>query len=663
MSRRVTSSSVTIVVCLWSLQTVPWSARAAEAVTLPPIQVDTPDTSRQAPTTFHDVITPPAAMRQLSTVSELIDRSPSTRVRSLGSPGQFASVSIRGSSAEQVAVYLDGARLNSGGFGTVDISTIPVAMIDRIEVIRGGGTAQFGGDAIGGVVNIITKRGAPGRSIELEVGGGSFLTLHSAASFTQQSDTQALVGTHTHHSSRGDYPFTQASTTLAGTTIGANGSFTREHNQHLSEAVLLKYDRTIADAYHLNMSTDFVFVNRELPGTEIETTQLAPANPLEATQRVYRNTAHASLRRDAAFALDALSLSAGTHHVLEWNGFRDPSPALGAAIDRRSLSQTISPFGLAEYRIERAWGTHDLALRYEYHHDYFADTPRNATTTTTGTHQRHTQSIMGQDTWWLLPERLLLQPTLRYTHNSDFGDDLSYRFGIIGKPVRALSLKANLETTRRVPTFMELYFPDQGFIRGNPDLAKESAWHWDAGALLDTRVVRAEAAYFQQYINNSILFVPISATTIAPINTFAVRSDGIETSVAVTPLEYLELSGNYTWQRARFTSNQQQVPGRARHQANGRVVLSGHLGRRWRGQILADVQWVDTVPINVDNTAALAARTTLDMGLRGTWKTTRGHEYSAGLQLQNVTNVPVYDARGFPLPGRSLLASVGGRWL
>ena len=80
----------------------------------------------------------------------------------MGGLGQFSTVSIRGSSAEQVLVLLDGVRLNTGGGGSVDFSTIPLDSIERIEVIRGGGTTLYGSDAIGGVTRELCQVLIPG---------------------------------------------------------------------------------------------------------------------------------------------------------------------------------------------------------------------------------------------------------------------------------------------------------------------------------------------------------------------------------------------------------------------------------------------------------------------------------------------------------------------
>jgi len=95
-------------------------------------------------------------------VGELINLSTGATVNMQGPRGSLMQVKLRGSSSEQVLVLVDGTRMNSqrsGGFDLSDLA-VPLDSIERIEIVRGPASALYGADAVGGVVNIITKKAA-----------------------------------------------------------------------------------------------------------------------------------------------------------------------------------------------------------------------------------------------------------------------------------------------------------------------------------------------------------------------------------------------------------------------------------------------------------------------------------------------------------------------
>ena len=94
------------------------------------------------------------------TVGEIIHRVAGVEVSQNGPRGSLALPRIRGSEPAQVLVLLDGRRINDAQLALYDLNSLPVAKeeIERIEVLRGGASALYGTDAMGGVIHIITKR-------------------------------------------------------------------------------------------------------------------------------------------------------------------------------------------------------------------------------------------------------------------------------------------------------------------------------------------------------------------------------------------------------------------------------------------------------------------------------------------------------------------------
>lgn len=89
----------------------------------------------------------------------------------LGGQGQQTSVFIRGSDSNHVLVLVDGVRINPGTIGIAAVQNITPAMVERVEIIKGPRSTLYGSDAIGGVINVITRRGADaGRAVEIGAG-------------------------------------------------------------------------------------------------------------------------------------------------------------------------------------------------------------------------------------------------------------------------------------------------------------------------------------------------------------------------------------------------------------------------------------------------------------------------------------------------------------
>jgi len=92
-----------------------------------------------------------------------------------GGPGQSTSIFLRGSESNHTLVLIDGVRINPGTLGGAAIQHIAPEIIERIEIVKGARSALFGTDAIGGVINIITRR-AKDAFVEGGLESGSFDT-------------------------------------------------------------------------------------------------------------------------------------------------------------------------------------------------------------------------------------------------------------------------------------------------------------------------------------------------------------------------------------------------------------------------------------------------------------------------------------------------------
>jgi len=147
------------------------------------VVVTAPSADGTLRTTAHgvSVITAADIARSNATsVGDLLSRQANLNLQSFYGSDKGATIDIRGmgaSAASNVLVLVDGVRLNDIDLSGPALSTIPMSQIERVEIVRGGGAVRYGSGAVGGVVNIITKSGAPGATnLDLLAQVGSYAT-------------------------------------------------------------------------------------------------------------------------------------------------------------------------------------------------------------------------------------------------------------------------------------------------------------------------------------------------------------------------------------------------------------------------------------------------------------------------------------------------------
>ncbi len=606
--------------------------------------------SREDPSAFTTVLHPVDYQSQLVTLPDLLSQQVGVFVKGFGGLGRLSTVSIRGSSAEQVTVLIDGIRINTASGGAVDFSTLPLGSIERIEVLRGGASGQYGSGAMGGVINIVTKRADPKAHMEFKASGGSFFTFETHEGFSKQFKNWGLVLDHSHLSSKGDFSFVSSGVTLpGGENVGGGETFTRLHNAFFSENVLTKFNFDLNEKMRINWVNDFFYTDREEPGPEIETTLLYPLNPLEGRRKLWRNASGVQFQWQDA-GLKGLQYTLKPNYDVEQNHYTDPTPALSPPLDVTTLSQGAAVQNRLDYETSFSHHSHHGTFFYEYRFDHFNESSPLAEDVLSGPHSRQTQALFFQDEIDLWANRLFLNPSVRWEHATDFGSHTALHFGAVLSLQPWLQFKTNVENSFRYPTFNELYLPDEGYIRGNPDLKPETALNFDGGFLFNTGNFHGELSYFRNQIHNSIVFVPISAFTIAPVNTGPALAQGLETSAEGRPADFIKLSANYTLLLSTLESNGQALPGRPRHLANGEARFT------WKyAEFFSQLQWIGKLPINFTNTQFIRNQVLVNVGATFKWQ----NHYFFTVEGKNVGNVQTLDSVGFPLPRASVYGTFG----
>ena len=176
------------------------------ALQMPPVQVTA---ERQRDTREDVLIITRADIRraQSASLGDLLQNVGGLEVRKSGGIGARETVSIRGSNANQVLVTLDGVRLNDELTGEVDLSQVPLNIVERVEVYKGGGMTAYGG-AVGGVIALFTLKGGDNR-LQLASHSGSFGLWRLEPSWSRRGRVDVTLSAQSVHS-RGDFGYSYA---------------------------------------------------------------------------------------------------------------------------------------------------------------------------------------------------------------------------------------------------------------------------------------------------------------------------------------------------------------------------------------------------------------------------------------------------------------------
>ncbi len=126
--------------------------------------------------------------KKVDTVAGLLRAICGLDVTRSGGSGQNTSVRLRGANSGHTLVLVDGVQVNSPTLGSFDFANLTVDNIERIEIVRGPQSTLYGSDAMGGVINIITRKGAGKPRVSLTFGGGTYQTYRETASLTAGSE-------------------------------------------------------------------------------------------------------------------------------------------------------------------------------------------------------------------------------------------------------------------------------------------------------------------------------------------------------------------------------------------------------------------------------------------------------------------------------------------
>ena len=501
---------------------------------------------------------------KVDTVGDLLREVTGVQVQQAGGRGTSTSVFIRGSESDEVLTLIDGVQVNSVTLGAFDFANLTPEGFDRVEVLRGGGGSLYGSEAIGGVINLITRRGEGSPNGAMSFAGGNGSTDRETGVFSAANDLFRIAGSATHIGTAG-----------FGTEIPVDetGTVKKTNQDYDATTASLRADWTPTETGALYGILHYVGSNVGLANASNYLGALDP---------------NARLKGDFYFAklgwedapLDGLSYRLSGAYVQDDQRYNDPPDLSNSALTRSRIPSEIVQ-GDAQANYAWQWSLSTIGFQYTRKaadvtsYSSFSEPPE-----TTYDPSREDYGVYAQEQVRLFEDNLILLGAVRYDNDQQFGNVTSptatMAVRLPWQPIPGWWTGTRLRTTYaegfRAPTFNELFFP--GF--GNPNLDPERSSEWNAGfdvELLDGRAL-VYSTYFDRRVKDDIVTVLVDPDTFefAPMNLGRVDATGVETGIDIDLGAGFRFGGTYTYLGLTSNGGADQVTRRPNNQMSSFVT-------------------------------------------------------------------------------------------
>jgi vitamin B12 transporter len=465
-------------------------------------------------------------------VAELLARVPGVEIATNGGPGSTTSVFLRGANRGHTLVLIDGMRVGSSTDGATALEAIPLDHVDHIEILRGPASSLYGADAIGGVIQIFTRKGDGALSANASAGYGTY-------------DTRAFSAGASGGGPLWRFALQAATRRSAGFDAIANpANFSANPDRDGYEDDSASGSLAVRWADEQELSARFL-------RSRLDAQFDAGMGFDDRTITTLSTFAVASRNRLSAWWMSRVEAGEGIDDSLSKTGF---GPSRFKTRQRQYTWQNdfSIPVGVLSIAVERR----------EERVQSDVDFPVTA---------RNTNAVVG--VWQWHDESQTLQANLRHDESSQFGGRTTgaiaygYAFG------HGLRASAGYGTAFKAPTFNDLYFP----FFSNPDLRPETARNAEAALRYASADVAAGIVAYRNRVRDLIVFQCDASFNCAPQNVANATLEGVTLELEVRAGDTL-LRASGDWQRPEDDASGKLLPRRARrHAAIAATQLLGPL--------------------------------------------------------------------------------------
>lgn len=477
--------------------------------------------------------------RQLRSLPDILSTVPGLNLVRVGGQGGQTSLFTRGTNSNHTKILLDGIDIadTSTPSGATDLGKFLAGDIERVEVLRGPQSGLYGSDAIGGVVNIITKGGEGPLTLTARAEGGSFDTYNQSASIGG-SEGRFRYRATLQHLHAGATPVTPLNLLPPGQL--------RNPDFFDNLTASTKLGVALSDDVSLGLTARWSQSLTKVTGDAFSLVTFS-SNPSPLRTRVAGQ--NWQTRGTANWNLGWLDQTLGLAYGSNQNRTNDPDNGAFANSGERVKLDWQGTVPLAD--------GHVLVLGAETARDAVHLPISAGYTTNAGFAEINSDFGSG----------INISGSLRYDDNSQFGNRLTWRIApSIALGDTGLRLKGSAGTGFKAPSLDQLYHSYPAFFFfANPNLRPETSTGYDIGVEGGVWDVTAGATWFHNDIKNLIATDPVTFSTV--INIGQARTQGVEVFAGWKPLEEVNLRADYTFTEAQDKATGLQLLRRPTHKA------------------------------------------------------------------------------------------------
>ena len=607
----------------------------------------------------YSVVDVAARTDQFVDTAELIENEVGVQIRKFGAVGSFSTAVLRGASSQQLMIYLDGVAINTAAIGAVDLSSIDVNDIERIEIYRGSTPIEFGQASIGGAINIVSKKTRKKNTTQIKASLGSFSTQQYTLNKNNQYGDGRILISADYLRSDNNYK----------TIFDNNTEYNLQDDREIrvnndgveKKSVFVKWNYKMPEQSLLDLRLKYYAKDKQIPNKNNN----QDVQTLFTTENIdflsqYSKTGLLSGNMDMNLKLSSKVSKQLYDDELEQLGYFPQKITYKTLTNRAQLfSKYIQ--GINDWRFLMAYSD----ASYE-----FKDKLR--TVQRSRNNRREMELNIQQSSYWL-DRTLNVNIALRYRNIKDALDYAIDMFGdlkaqankeySITQPQLGLKYSLNASSSlifnygryTRVPVFSEL-FGNQGLFRGNEDLIPETGTNIDVG--LNYKVFKAYhwlhdasvyAGLFYNQADDLIVRIYNSQGISVADNVSSAETIGFEWDIKLYPSKHWNIVFNGTLMNPRAFSeradaNNKIIPGQYQQSYS---LYVAYLKNGWKvstqQSLNKDIYWDSPNGRPGDDYYLL------DLAVSKKWQ-----KHTISLQINNVSNslYANFD-RVWDRPGRS----------